>query len=247
MSNSVRSHKFSLRFASKWGQNCYVVGEVKELGHWNPGHQLRMVYTEDSLWTITLDVPTTFFRYSYVIIDDFDPNRGVTWEPRTDRELKPDQLPRIDDWGVGKKVQMMTIPNLEKPFWRCPMPYSRMFDASNEIHKELEDIGINVIALLTHLDEANYHTNGLLLPYYAEHKMNVHMFSIDDKSVPWDIQSFRKYVRSVIELIKKDGKVCIHCHSGTGRTGVLVASHWTECSRYSCRIQWTLPWRVNDT
>jgi hypothetical protein len=26
MEENMRSHKFSLRFESKWGQNCYIVG-----------------------------------------------------------------------------------------------------------------------------------------------------------------------------------------------------------------------------
>ena len=59
-----------------------------------------MVYKDKSLWTLTLVVPNESFDYSYVVLDDFDPNAAPIWEPRIDRTLRKDHISTIDDWGV---------------------------------------------------------------------------------------------------------------------------------------------------
>ena len=59
-----------------------------------------MVYKDKALWTLTLTVPAKEIIYSYIVLDDFDPNAPILWEPRIDRNLKPGQVSTIDDWGV---------------------------------------------------------------------------------------------------------------------------------------------------
>jgi hypothetical protein len=59
-----------------------------------------MVYTDKSIWTIVLDVPDEDLKYSYVVMDDFDPSHTLYWEPRTDRILKKNAMQNTDDWGV---------------------------------------------------------------------------------------------------------------------------------------------------
>jgi hypothetical protein len=52
------------------------------------------------MWIIVVDVPDEDLKYSYVVVDDFDPNKTIYWEPRTDRILKKGATPIVDDWGV---------------------------------------------------------------------------------------------------------------------------------------------------
>jgi hypothetical protein len=61
-----------------------------------------MNYSEKSTWKLEVvflndDID---IKYSYVILDDFDPSRTECWEPRVDRILIKGQKPDTDEWGV---------------------------------------------------------------------------------------------------------------------------------------------------
>lgn len=59
-----------------------------------------MIYKDKALWTHTTEIPNKDFEYSYVVLDDFDPNAVPNWEPCLNRTLRKNQIPTIDDWGV---------------------------------------------------------------------------------------------------------------------------------------------------
>ncbi|KAH7827826.1 uncharacterized protein MONOS_12313 [Monocercomonoides exilis] len=235
METPLREYVFSLRFESKWGQNCYVIGEGKELGCWRPNPSLRMIYTAKAFWTIKLQIPDTNLRYTYVVLDDFDPSKTILWEPRIDRELKKGQIPNTDDWGVGRKVQEIILPVIEKPIWRCPMPISRMFDPAGTIREEFEALHFDVIVILAHKEELEYHTNRQLLPYYESLKIPIHVYEVDDMSVPPEFEEYGRLVNEIIDLIKEGKRVCVHCHSGTGRTGLFIACIWKKLTKKSAK------------
>jgi protein tyrosine phosphatase len=82
-----------------------------------------------------------------------------------------------------------------------------------------------------------YHTNHRLLQYYGLKKYPVHVYEVDDRCVPSDVKSFANFVDLVIKvicydfchhfiifkLVEEGKRVCVHCHSGTGRTGLFIA------------------------
>jgi hypothetical protein len=53
---------------------------------------------------------------------------------------------------VGKKVQELILPKINKAVWRCPMPFSNMFDPAGVIHEELELLQIDAIVIVAHVE-----------------------------------------------------------------------------------------------
>jgi protein-tyrosine phosphatase len=48
-------------------------------------------------------------------------------------------------------------------------------------------------------------------------------FPIKDFEVPEDAAAFSALINRIIALLKKEFPVCVHCHAGVGRTGLVLA------------------------
>ena len=62
--------RFTLSYHSEWGQEVSILGEIPELGAWDPGAAQSMSYTAGDRWTAAIslagDGPVTF-GYKYVV------------------------------------------------------------------------------------------------------------------------------------------------------------------------------------
>jgi len=86
-----------------FGENVYVVGNVAELGCWNPAHARRLYYRDnigpDDFWKIAFEVPAShgFIEYKYIIKRE----DKVRWEGGTNRLLEWATRPSIVDPVTG--------------------------------------------------------------------------------------------------------------------------------------------------
>jgi len=133
-----------------------------------------MKYSDDANWDITIELPTGAYKYTYVVLNDFQPNGGMPlWECRIDRDLAASQTDTDDVWGVcssrslffqhissqmGPKVQMCEMPGLPGPIWRSPMPFSRMFDPNGTVYNELKAQRIDTIVCLAHRGVSKFYS-----------------------------------------------------------------------------------------
>lgn len=183
-----------------------------------------MTYSDAANWDTSVDVPDEDLRYTYVILNDFQPNGGIwMWEPRVDRDLPHGTRETNDVWGMGPKLLRVEIPQLGFSVWRSPMPFSAMFDPLGQAFEEMKVNHIDTIVCLAHRGECDYHTGRDLFGFYHENGLQVLNYLIDDYCVPSNMKLFHDFVLDVIETVRSGKRVCIHCHSGTGRTGLMLA------------------------
>ena len=86
---------------------------------------------------------------------------------------------------------------------------------TSESLKILEDCDFNFIIKLTCEPERNIHS-------YVT-KLNVLHFPIKDNNIPVDWETFSMFICLIVEYIKQDKKIFIHCKGGHGRSCVVVA------------------------
>lgn len=74
---------FAVNATTVWGQNVYVVGNLPQLGSWNPASGVALASASYPVWTGTVDLPAgTTFEYKYVKRDG---SGNVTWESGANR------------------------------------------------------------------------------------------------------------------------------------------------------------------
>ena len=67
-----------------WGQSVYVVGNIAQLGGWNPANGVQMDAPSYPTWTKTVAVPAnTAIHWKCVKREESDPTAGVEWQPGT--------------------------------------------------------------------------------------------------------------------------------------------------------------------
>ncbi|KAJ4460886.1 hypothetical protein PAPYR_2723 [Paratrimastix pyriformis] len=127
---------------------------------------------------------------------------------------------------MGPKMHLVQLPGCNQQWgqlWRCPMPFSRMFDPNGAVLDEMKEHGIQTIVSLAHRGECDYHTGRDLERLYMLEGYEVLSYSIDDHCVPRDMKAFRDFVVQVRQRLIAQRNVAVHCHAGTGRTGLLLA------------------------
>lgn len=85
--------------------------------------------------------------------------------------------------------------------------------------KALEDLGVKFFVDLTSEDER-------LEPYEYSQTSTYISYPIKDRSIPSNIQSFSKLIirlSQLIQTLKNNDKMYIHCKGGHGRSGIIVA------------------------
>lgn len=191
-----------------------------------------MRYSEVGNWDTHIEVPNADeIRYIYVVLNDFQLNGGIPmWEPRTDRILAREQRETNDLWGRGPKLHTVQIHGLEHPVWRCPMPFSHLFDPQGEAYQEIKDAHIDTIVCLAHRGECSYNTDRELFDLYMQDHFELLVYSIDDYCVPSNMGKFKEFVDMVHNKIQVGKRCVVHCHSGTGRTGLFLACLAKKCS-----------------
>ncbi|MFI7275682.1 carbohydrate-binding module family 20 domain-containing protein [Streptomyces sp. NPDC049879] len=75
---------FSVRATTVWGEHIAVVGDVPQLGGWDPARAVPLDPGSYPLWQAGIDLPAgTAFAYKYVRTTDGQP--GVVWETGANR------------------------------------------------------------------------------------------------------------------------------------------------------------------
>ncbi|WP_125774721.1 carbohydrate-binding module family 20 domain-containing protein [Antribacter gilvus] len=74
---------FGVNATTVWGQNVYVVGNLAQLGSWNPAAGVAMSSAAYPVWRAVVDLPAgTTFQYKYVKRDG---SGNVVWESGANR------------------------------------------------------------------------------------------------------------------------------------------------------------------
>lgn len=73
--------RFSINYRCEFGDELRLVGSADELGAWDESRGLRMNWSENDLWTITVDLPFGLVtEYKYVVVDR---DGGRRWQDGT--------------------------------------------------------------------------------------------------------------------------------------------------------------------
>ncbi|MBG0817691.1 carbohydrate-binding module family 20 domain-containing protein [Planomonospora sp. ID82291] len=76
---------FNANVTTSWGQNVFVVGDVAELGSWNPANAVALSAASYPVWKATVNLPAgKTISYKYV---KKNPDGSVTWESDPDRSF----------------------------------------------------------------------------------------------------------------------------------------------------------------
>ncbi|MDT0344624.1 carbohydrate-binding module family 20 domain-containing protein [Streptomyces sp. DSM 44938] len=93
---------FNVNAQTQWGENIYVVGNLTQLGGWNPSQAIRLDAADYPVWRAELTLPAgTTFECKY--IRRVDGQSGVTWESGGNRTATVPTSGRIvlnDTWRV---------------------------------------------------------------------------------------------------------------------------------------------------
>lgn len=97
------------------GERPMVVGDIPELGSWNPHEAIDMVPAPYPWWEATIDAPVQGFEYKYVV----SAGHGVLWERGTNRAapatsratvINDDGIEGLADWrGAGVAIPVFSL------------------------------------------------------------------------------------------------------------------------------------------
>ncbi|NLE00250.1 MAG: hypothetical protein GX640_10285 [Fibrobacter sp.] len=91
--------------------------------------------------------------------------------------------------------------------------------SADHIRTDLEYLAENGIRYLVSLEKPA----GEIQQICSELNMTWKYFPIPDFSLPPDITAFSKMVTEIIEKLQNGLPVCVHCHAGVGRTGLVLS------------------------
>ena len=121
------------------------------------------------------------------------------------------------------KKHLTKLPfGLEGEVYRSPLPFSRMFDPYGELIDAYQAAGIDVVVMLTPIEEVIRMSGVDLMARYDELGLEIIHAPIEDFSTP------RKGVlnlpiKQALAAAQKGKNIVIHCHAGIGRTGLFTA------------------------
>lgn len=106
--------------------------------------------------------------------------------------------------------------------YRSPLPFSPLFDPRGDLLDVYLDAGIDVVVMLTE-DDKVWDLTGLdLRNRYLQSGLEVIHSPIVDFSVPSE-DELRTSIQAVLEATQAGKQIVIHCHAGSGRTGLFAA------------------------
>jgi uncharacterized protein (DUF952 family) len=112
--------------------------------------------------------------------------------------------------------------DLPGAIYRSPLPFSPLFDPRGDILEAYLDAGIDVVVMLTEDHEVWDLTGLKLRDRYQQLGLEVIHRPIVDFSVPSE-DELRTSIQDVLEAAQAGKRIVIHCHAGSGRTGLFVA------------------------
>ncbi|WP_329083284.1 carbohydrate-binding module family 20 domain-containing protein [Streptosporangium sp. NBC_01469] len=90
---------FNATVTTNWGQNVFVVGNVAQLGSWNPANAIALSSAAYPVWRATVNLPPgTAVQYKYI---KKNPDGSVTWESDPNRSFTTPSggtATRTDSW-----------------------------------------------------------------------------------------------------------------------------------------------------
>ncbi|GAA3137007.1 carbohydrate-binding module family 20 domain-containing protein [Planomonospora alba] len=90
---------FGVNATTSWGQNVFVVGDVPELGSWNPANAVALSSAAYPVWRATVNLPAgRTISYKYI---KKNPDGSVTWESDPNRSFTTPSggtVTRDDTW-----------------------------------------------------------------------------------------------------------------------------------------------------
>lgn len=90
---------FNATVTTNWGQNVFVVGNVAQLGSWNPANAVALSSAAYPVWRATVNLPPgTAVQYKYI---KKNPDGSVTWESDPNRSFTTPSggtATRTDSW-----------------------------------------------------------------------------------------------------------------------------------------------------
>ncbi|MER6173778.1 carbohydrate-binding module family 20 domain-containing protein [Streptosporangium sp. NPDC001681] len=76
---------FNANVTTSYGQNVFVVGDIAELGSWNPANAVALSSADYPVWKVTANLPAnTAVSYKYI---KKNPDGSVTWESDPNRSF----------------------------------------------------------------------------------------------------------------------------------------------------------------
>ena len=112
--------------------------------------------------------------------------------------------------------------NLPGKIYRSPMPDSPSFDPGHLVLPAYEQVGVEVVVMLTSEDEALAIRGSDLMQTYRDIGYDVIYAPTRDFSVP-DKDVFKPALEEVLAEARAGRTVAIHCHAGIGRSGTFAA------------------------
>ena len=71
-----------------WGQSVYIVGNLVELGNWNPANAIKLNATNYPTWSTTVTLPTdTAAQWKCIKRAENNANSGLEWQNGNDNQL----------------------------------------------------------------------------------------------------------------------------------------------------------------
>jgi protein-tyrosine phosphatase len=106
--------------------------------------------------------------------------------------------------------------------YRSSLPFSPLFDPKGRVLDAYHDAGIEVVVMLNEVEEVFSLIGFDLRNHYEALGFRVIHSPIPDFSIPSQ-DSLAETLLQTLNAARARERVVIHCHAGSGRTGVLAA------------------------
>ncbi len=111
--------------------------------------------------------------------------------------------------------------NLPGRIFRSPMPFSPY--ASGDLWESYQEEAVDMVVVLTELQEYLVHARRDLVAFYEEAGLDVIHLPIPDFQTPTDLVAFGDALQAVEDYAKGGWTIAVHCMAGVGRTGIFMA------------------------
>jgi uncharacterized protein (DUF952 family) len=106
--------------------------------------------------------------------------------------------------------------------YRSPLPFSPLFDPQGDVITAYQTAGVQVVVMLTPVDEVQEVTGRDVYGIYQNLGFEVIYAPVEDFWIP-DQGGFQTPIAQTLQAAQAGKTVAIHCHAGIGRTGIFAA------------------------